>query len=183
MAGIRPPPCSLSADAFEALKAIPGIDANGPHSGVAIRAVSPRTSERRVIAASVRRPEGGAEAVTGLTALQGIVDHLEIQRDETVMIFGASGAVGTLAVQFGMAAVMTSDATVSSYGATCLVSMSIREPGVPGTGRWLVCHTRRGSDSISVEGLDNHWMSRAVYVRSRSATNRKNAGSSRRLWR
>jgi NADPH2:quinone reductase len=44
--------------------------------------------------------QGGAAAVTGLTALQGIADHLGIQRGETVMIFGASGAVGTLAVQF-----------------------------------------------------------------------------------
>jgi NADPH:quinone reductase-like Zn-dependent oxidoreductase len=45
-------------------------------------------------------PQGGAGAATGLTALQGCVDHLELRRGETVMIFGASGAVGTLAVQF-----------------------------------------------------------------------------------
>jgi NADPH2:quinone reductase len=44
--------------------------------------------------------QGGAGAVTGLTALQGIDDHLEVSRDEMVLIFGASGAVGTLAVQF-----------------------------------------------------------------------------------
>jgi NADPH:quinone reductase-like Zn-dependent oxidoreductase len=44
--------------------------------------------------------EAGAGAVTGLTALQGIADHLDLRAGETVMIFGASGAVGTLAVQF-----------------------------------------------------------------------------------
>jgi len=44
--------------------------------------------------------QGGAAVVTGLTALQGIDDHLAVRRDETVLIFGASGAVGTLAVQF-----------------------------------------------------------------------------------
>lgn len=44
--------------------------------------------------------EAGAGAVTGLTALQGVVDHLDVRRGETVLIFGASGAVGTLAVQF-----------------------------------------------------------------------------------
>lgn len=36
----------------------------------------------------------------GLTALRGINDILAVRRGETVLIFGASGAVGTLAVQF-----------------------------------------------------------------------------------
>jgi NADPH:quinone reductase-like Zn-dependent oxidoreductase len=44
--------------------------------------------------------QGGTAAVTGLTALQGCDDSLGLRRGETVMIFGASGAVGTLAVQF-----------------------------------------------------------------------------------
>jgi NADPH:quinone reductase-like Zn-dependent oxidoreductase len=44
--------------------------------------------------------QGGAAAVTGLTALQGVDDHLEVRPGETVLVFGASGAVGTLAVQF-----------------------------------------------------------------------------------
>jgi NADPH:quinone reductase-like Zn-dependent oxidoreductase len=50
--------------------------------------------------ASLTMKEGGAAAVTGLTALQGIDDHLAVRKGQTVMIFGASGAVGTLAVQF-----------------------------------------------------------------------------------
>lgn len=44
--------------------------------------------------------EAGASAVTGLTALQGIDDHLRVRPGETVLVFGASGAVGSLAVQF-----------------------------------------------------------------------------------
>jgi NADPH:quinone reductase len=44
--------------------------------------------------------EAGAGAVTGLTALQGIDRALALRKGETVLIFGASGAVGTLAVQF-----------------------------------------------------------------------------------
>jgi NADPH:quinone reductase len=44
--------------------------------------------------------EAGAAAVTGLTALQGVDDHLGLRATDTVLIFGATGAVGTLAVQF-----------------------------------------------------------------------------------
>jgi NADPH:quinone reductase-like Zn-dependent oxidoreductase len=42
----------------------------------------------------------GASAATGLTALQGIDDHLRVRRGTTILVFGATGAVGTLAVQF-----------------------------------------------------------------------------------
>jgi NADPH:quinone reductase-like Zn-dependent oxidoreductase len=44
--------------------------------------------------------QAGAAATTGLTALQGIDGALRVRRNETVLIYGASGAVGTLAVQF-----------------------------------------------------------------------------------
>jgi NADPH:quinone reductase len=42
----------------------------------------------------------GAVPATGLTALQGIGDHLDVQSGEHVMIHGASGGVSTLAIQF-----------------------------------------------------------------------------------
>src|SRR5262245_49845461 len=45
--------------------------------------------------------DAGAVATTGLTALQGI-DALGLRRGQTVLIFGASGAVGTMAVQFAV---------------------------------------------------------------------------------
>ena len=44
--------------------------------------------------------EAGAAAVTGLTALQGVDDHLKVEKSDTVLVFGATGAVGSLAVQF-----------------------------------------------------------------------------------
>lgn len=44
--------------------------------------------------------EAGAIATTGLTAIQGIDDALHVTKDEVVVIVGASGGVGTLAVQF-----------------------------------------------------------------------------------
>jgi NADPH:quinone reductase-like Zn-dependent oxidoreductase len=42
----------------------------------------------------------GSIATTGLTALQGIDDHLRVQRGEFVIVHGGSGGVGTLAIQF-----------------------------------------------------------------------------------
>jgi NADPH:quinone reductase-like Zn-dependent oxidoreductase len=42
----------------------------------------------------------GAIPTTGLTALQGIDDALHVKKGEAVVIHGAAGGVGTLAVQF-----------------------------------------------------------------------------------
>jgi len=44
--------------------------------------------------------EAGVLAVSGLSALQGLDDVLQLKRGETLLIHGASGAVGTLAIQF-----------------------------------------------------------------------------------
>src|SRR5439155_25536878 len=44
--------------------------------------------------------KAGAIPTTGLTALQGIDDVLHVRRGESVVIHGASGGVGSLAVQF-----------------------------------------------------------------------------------
>ncbi len=58
--------------------------------------------------------DAGAAAVTGLTALQGI-DALGLRPRQSVLIFGASGAVGTLAVQF--AAQRGADVLATASGA------------------------------------------------------------------
>jgi NADPH:quinone reductase-like Zn-dependent oxidoreductase len=47
--------------------------------------------------------EAGAATVTSLTALQGVDDALQLERGETVLIHGASGSVGSLALQFAKA--------------------------------------------------------------------------------
>jgi NADPH:quinone reductase len=44
--------------------------------------------------------EAGAIATTGLTAVQGIDDALHMKSGETLIIHGASGGVGSLALQF-----------------------------------------------------------------------------------
>jgi len=63
----------------------------------------------------------GAALVPGLTALQGIDDHLRVRRGETVLIFGATGSVGTLAVQFAKRLRARVLATASGRAASALV--------------------------------------------------------------
>jgi NADPH2:quinone reductase len=62
----------------------------------------------------------GAVATTGLTALQGI-DALGLRPRQTVLIFGASGAVGTMAVQLAVQRGAHVIATASGAGPTRLV--------------------------------------------------------------
>jgi len=63
--------------------------------------------------------DAGAAAVTALTAQQGIDDALHLKAGESVIIHGASGGVGTLAVQFAklrgarVLAIASGDAGVS----------------------------------------------------------------------
>jgi NADPH:quinone reductase len=64
--------------------------------------------------------ETAAVAATGLTALQGI-EALRLRRGHTVLVFGASGAVGTIAVQFAAARGAHVIATASGTAATRLV--------------------------------------------------------------
>jgi NADPH:quinone reductase-like Zn-dependent oxidoreductase len=64
--------------------------------------------------------DAGAVATTGLTALQGI-DALELRPGQTVLIFGASGAVGTMAVQFAVQRGAHVIATASGAAPTRLV--------------------------------------------------------------
>jgi NADPH2:quinone reductase len=65
--------------------------------------------------------QAGAGAVTGLTALQGVDGALKVRKGETILIFGASGAVGTLAVQFASRHGARVVATASGRRAASLV--------------------------------------------------------------
>jgi NADPH:quinone reductase-like Zn-dependent oxidoreductase len=76
-------------------------------------------------AARVPKPltleQAGAAATTGLTALQGIDQALRLRRGEVLLVFGASGAVGTLALQFAKRRGARVLATASGRAATALV--------------------------------------------------------------
>src|SRR6202008_4851232 len=50
--------------------------------------------------AGITLKDAGAMPVSALTALQGVDDALHIRSGETLIIHGASGGVGSLALQF-----------------------------------------------------------------------------------
>ena len=85
---------------FEIGDAVYGYTWDNPRGGfyaeyVAVPADSAAPMPRRL---DLR--QAGAIPVTGLTGLQGIDDALRLRRGERVIIHGASGGVGTMAMQF-----------------------------------------------------------------------------------
>jgi NADPH:quinone reductase-like Zn-dependent oxidoreductase len=63
----------------------------------------------------------GAVPVTGLTALQGIDDALQLKKGQAIIIHGASGGVGTMAVQFAKLRGAREFATASGRDGVALV--------------------------------------------------------------
>jgi NADPH:quinone reductase-like Zn-dependent oxidoreductase len=95
-------------------------------------------------------------AISGLTALQGVRDHGKVRRDENVLIVGASGGVGTYAVQvakvFGAHVTGVCSATkvdlVRSLGADHVIDYT-REDFADGPQRYEVILDVGGNASLS----------------------------------
>jgi NADPH:quinone reductase len=73
---------------------------NNPKGGFYAEYVALPAKAVAHVPAGIPLKDAGAMAVSALTALQGIDDALHIKAGETLIIHGASGAVGSLAVQF-----------------------------------------------------------------------------------
>jgi NADPH:quinone reductase-like Zn-dependent oxidoreductase len=100
--------------------------------------------------------QAGACAVTGLTALQG-VEALDLRRGQTVLVFGASGAVGSLAVQFARARGARVIATASGRSAAGVVKrlgahvvIDARRPDMPDRLRALATASSRSPSRASI---------------------------------
>jgi NADPH:quinone reductase len=103
-------------------------------------------------------PEGldlkraGAIPTTGLTALQGLDDVLQLNAGETVLIHGTSGGVGTLAVQFAKLRGARVLATASGADGVALVRRLGADAVVEGrTGDIIATvrlFTRNGVDAV-----------------------------------
>ena len=93
--------------------------------------------------------QAGAGAVTGLTALQGI-DLLRLRDGMTVLIFGGSGAVGSLAIQMARFRGARVLATASGAEATAFVLNLGAEAAIDARRRDAVDRLRE----LAPDGLD-----------------------------
>jgi NADPH:quinone reductase-like Zn-dependent oxidoreductase len=91
-----------------------------PHGGFYAEFAVAKATHMGRVPKGLSLRDAGAVAATGLTAMQGI-DHLRLRPRQTVLIFGASGAVGTMAVQFAVERGAHVIATASGPAATRLV--------------------------------------------------------------
>lgn len=73
---------------------------DNPKGGFYAEYVAVASDHVAPIPARLDLKHAGAIPTTGLTALQGIDDALRVSKRESLVIHGASGGVGTLAVQF-----------------------------------------------------------------------------------
>ena len=71
-----------------------------PHGGYYAEYVAVPQQNVGHMPAGMSFEDAGAGAVTGLTAIQGIDDALHLKAGETLIIHGAAGGVGSLALQF-----------------------------------------------------------------------------------
>lgn len=89
--------------------------------------------------------DAGAIPTTGLTALQGIDDALKVKKGEMVIVHGASGGVGTLAVQFAKLRGARVFATASGEDGVALVRRLGADRAVDGQREDIVVAVREFS--------------------------------------
>jgi NADPH:quinone reductase len=153
---------------------VPGTDGAGLVKGIGARVRRLRSREK-VYSYSYQNPKGGfhaeyvvvdekkvapvprgldltragAIATTGLTALQG-VDALKLRKGESVIVHGASGGVGTLALQFAKQRGARVLATASGRDGISLVRRLGADVAVDGRRSDILAEARR----FAPDGVD-----------------------------
>ncbi|MGH7057980.1 MAG: NADP-dependent oxidoreductase, partial [Acetobacteraceae bacterium] len=107
--------------AFKIGEPVYGI-VSGMPSGFYAQYVVTRASDIAPIPTGIDFAEAGILAVSGLAALQGIDDVLQLKAGDTLIIHGAAGAVGTLALQFAKLRGVRVLATVTDAAGAALVT-------------------------------------------------------------
>jgi len=95
-------------------------------------------------------PHAGAAAATAMTALQGVDDALNVHKREAVIIHGAAGGVGSLAIQFAKRRGARVLATASGRDGLALVRRLGADAAVDGRREDIAAAARR----FAPEGVD-----------------------------
>jgi|tagenome__1003787_1003787.scaffolds.fasta_scaffold20936691_3 NADPH:quinone reductase-like Zn-dependent oxidoreductase len=82
----------------------PGDEVYGICSGSFAEYARVRTDKLALKPANLSFPEAAAVPISGLTALQAVRDHGQLRAGQKVLVVGASGGVGSFAVQIAKAA-------------------------------------------------------------------------------
>jgi NADPH:quinone reductase-like Zn-dependent oxidoreductase len=106
---------------FEVGDRVYGV-ASGMPSGFYAQYVATRADDIAHIPAGISDIEAGVLAASGLSALQSIDNVLQLKAGDTLIIHGASGAVGTFAVQFAKLRGIKVLATVTDDAGAALVT-------------------------------------------------------------
>jgi NADPH:quinone reductase-like Zn-dependent oxidoreductase len=75
------------------------VYAFGPEGGFYAEYVAVKEEDVAPVPAGISAREAGALGADGITALRGLEDQLRLRAGESLMIFGASGGIGHIAVQ------------------------------------------------------------------------------------
>lgn len=121
-----------------------------PKGGFYAEYVAVRSDAVAPIPQNLGLKEAGAIPVTGLTALQGIDEALHIRKGESVIVHGASGGVGTLALQFAKLRGARVFATASGADGVALVRSLGADEAVDGRRDDITAAARR----FAPDGVD-----------------------------
>lgn len=75
------------------------INVMNPKGGFYSQYTTVKESDASLIPANLSLEQAGVLAVDAITALRGLDDSLQLKKGESILIFGASGGIGHLAVQ------------------------------------------------------------------------------------
>jgi len=141
--------------------------------------VTVRAEDIAHIPKGINPTEAGILAISGLSALQGIDDVLELKAGDTLIIHGAAGGVGTLAVQFAKLRGVKVLATASNDEGLALVSRLGADAVVNGKTSELAAAAQRfaphgvdavlglaGGDALErcIDSLRNDGRGRVAYL-------------------
>jgi len=125
---------------------------NNPKGGFYAEYVAVQANYAAPIPEGLDLKRAGAIPTTGLTALQGVDDALQLNAGKTVLIHGASGGVGTLGVQFAKLRGARVLATASGEDGVALVGRLGADGAVEGRTGDIVAtvrlFTRNGVDAV-----------------------------------